>query len=85
MFTAKLGRVLGGSYRAPAAACVMWKLIRVLTSNKEKFMKRVCISIVLLFSILIINSKSYGQDDFPLLTGEYLGQNSPRTVSGLES
>lgn len=40
-------------------------------------MKRICTLIVLLFSILLINNKSYSQDDFPVLEGPYLGQKPP--------
>jgi hypothetical protein len=40
-------------------------------------MKHMCISIALLFSILGFTSKSYGQNEFPVLKGLYLGQNPP--------
>ena len=40
-------------------------------------MNRICISIVLLFSILVFSSNSYGQDEFPVLEGPYLGQKPP--------
>jgi len=40
-------------------------------------MKYICISIALLFSILAFSSKSYGQNEFPVLKGPYLGQKSP--------
>jgi len=40
-------------------------------------MKRICTLIVLLFSILLINNKSYSQDNFPVLEGPYLGQKPP--------
>lgn len=40
-------------------------------------MKRVFTAIVLLFSVLIISSQSYGQDEFPVLEGPYLGQKPP--------
>jgi len=40
-------------------------------------MKYICISIVLLFSILAFSSNSYGQDEFPVLEGPYLGQKPP--------
>jgi len=43
-------------------------------------MKRICTLIVLLFSILLINSKSYSQDDFPTLEGPYLGQKPPGLI-----
>jgi len=38
-------------------------------------MKRICISITLLVSMLIISSNSYSQDDIPIPDGPYLGQN----------
>ncbi len=40
-------------------------------------MKSICISIVLLFSLLAFSSNSYGQDEFPVLEGPYLGQKPP--------
>jgi len=40
-------------------------------------MKHICISIVLLFSILGFSSKSYGQNEVPVLEGSYLGQKPP--------
>lgn len=40
-------------------------------------MKCICISIVLLFSILAFSSNSYGHDEFPVLQGPYLGQKPP--------
>jgi len=40
-------------------------------------MNRICISIVLLFSILAFSSNSYGQDESPVLEGNYLGQKPP--------
>jgi len=40
-------------------------------------MKHICISIILLFSILAFSSKSYSQDEFPVLEGPYLGQKPP--------
>lgn len=40
-------------------------------------MKKIFISTVLLFSILAFSSKSYGQDEFPVLAGTYLGQKPP--------
>jgi len=43
-------------------------------------MKRICTLIVLLFSILLINNKSYSQDDFPVLEGPYLGQKPPGLI-----
>jgi len=43
-------------------------------------MKYICISIVLLFSILAFSSNSYGQDEFPVLEGPYLGQKPPGLI-----
>ena len=43
-------------------------------------MKHICTSIILLFSILIFSSKSYGQDEFPVLEGPYLGQKPPGQI-----
>ena len=43
-------------------------------------MKRIFTLIVLLFSILLINNKSYSQDDFPVLEGPYLGQKTPGLI-----
>ena len=43
-------------------------------------MKHICTSILLLFSILIVNSKSYSQDEFPVLEGPYLGQKPPGPI-----
>jgi len=40
-------------------------------------MKNIFISTVLLFSILAFSSNSYGQDEFPVLEGPYLGQKPP--------
>ena len=40
-------------------------------------MKHIFNSIILLLSILIISSKSYSQDEFPVLEGPYLGQKPP--------
>jgi len=40
-------------------------------------MKYIFISIVLLFSIITFSSNSYGQDEFPVLEGPYLGQKPP--------
>jgi len=40
-------------------------------------MKTICISIVLLFSMLAFSSNSYSQDKFPNLEGPYLGQKPP--------
>lgn len=43
-------------------------------------MKSICTSITLLISVLIINSKSYGQSDFPHLEAAYLGQDPPGLI-----
>ncbi len=43
-------------------------------------MKYICISIVLLFSILAFSNNSYGQDEFPVLEGPYLGQKPPGLI-----
>ncbi len=43
-------------------------------------MKRLCTLIVLLSSILLINNKSYSQDDFPVLGGPYFGQKPPGLI-----
>jgi len=43
-------------------------------------MKSICISIVLLFSLLAFSSNSYGQDEFPVLEGPYLGQKPPGLI-----
>lgn len=40
-------------------------------------MKRVSTAIVLLFSVLVMSSTSYGQDDIPIPDGPYLGQTPP--------
>ena len=40
-------------------------------------MKRICISIILLLSILTMSSKSYSQDKFPAIEGPYMGQTPP--------
>ena len=40
-------------------------------------MKRICISIILLLCVLTISSKSYSQDDFPVLEDRYFGQKPP--------
>ena len=40
-------------------------------------MKGIYISIILLLSILHTTNKSYGQDEFPVLEGPYLGQKPP--------
>jgi hypothetical protein len=43
-------------------------------------MKYICMSIVLLFSILAFSSKSYGHDEFPVLEGPYFGQKPPGLI-----
>ncbi|GLR69594.1 hypothetical protein [Agaribacter marinus] len=43
-------------------------------------MTYICNLIILLFSILLISSKSYSDDKFPLLEGPYLGQKPPGSV-----
>src|SRR3989339_2290321 len=40
-------------------------------------MNRVCMLVVSLLSILTISSKSYSQDEYPVLKGPYLGQTPP--------
>ena len=44
-------------------------------------MKRVFTAIVLMLSILTISSQSYGQDEFPVLEGPYLGQKPPGSTA----
>lgn len=44
-------------------------------------MKRICISTILLLSILTMSSKSYSQDEFPILEGPYMGQTPPGAVA----
>jgi len=44
-------------------------------------MRHVCISIFLLFSILAFSSQSYGQNEFPVLEGPYLGQKTPGSMA----
>jgi len=44
-------------------------------------MKYICISIVLLFSILAFSSNSFAQNEFPVLEGPYLGQKPPGLTS----
>ena len=46
-------------------------------------MKYIFISIVLLFSIIAFSSNSYGQDEFPVLEGPYLGQKTPGLIPEL--
>jgi len=43
-------------------------------------MKRICISIILLLSILTMSSKSHSQSEFPVLEGPYLGQKPPGSI-----
>jgi len=40
-------------------------------------MKYICSSIVLLFSVLVMSSNSYSQDEIPIPDGPYLGQTPP--------
>jgi hypothetical protein len=40
-------------------------------------MKHICISIILLLSVLTISSESYSRDELPILEGPYLGQKLP--------
>ena len=40
-------------------------------------MKHICILVILLLSALTLSSKSYSQDEFPVLKGPYLGQKPP--------
>lgn len=44
-------------------------------------MTRIYISIALLLLLHLASSKSYSQDEFPLLTGPYLGQTPPGKVA----
>jgi len=46
-------------------------------------MKRICISISLLFTALTMSSKSYSQDDFSGFKSPYLGQNPPGLIPEL--
>ena len=43
-------------------------------------MKRVNTAIVLLFSVLVMSSTSYSQDDIPIPEGPYLGQTPPGSI-----
>ena len=43
-------------------------------------MKYICIPTILLFSILAFSCKSYGQNEFPVLEGPYLGQKQPGLI-----
>lgn len=40
-------------------------------------MKHICISVILLLSVLTISDKSYCQEEFPILEGPYIGQKPP--------
>ncbi len=44
-------------------------------------MKTICVSIVMLFSVLAFSSSSYGQDDISIPDGPYLGQTPPGTTA----
>ena len=44
-------------------------------------MKHICISIILMLLVLTISSKSYSQDEFPVLKGPYMGQEPPGMVA----
>ena len=44
-------------------------------------MKCIFISIILLPSILTMSSKSYSQDEFPILKGPYMGQTPPGMIA----
>jgi len=46
-------------------------------------MKHICIVSVLLLSVLTISSKSYGQDEFPVLEDRYFGQKPPGLIPEL--
>jgi len=46
-----------------------------------KIMKRIFISIVLLFSVLTISSKSYSRNEFSIMEGRFFGQNPPGMVA----
>jgi len=43
-------------------------------------MKYICMSIILLFSIIAFTSKSYGHNKFPVLEGPYFGQKPPGLI-----
>jgi len=43
-------------------------------------MKRVCASMVLLLSVLMMSGNSYSQDDIPIPDGPYLGQTPPGLI-----
>ena len=44
-------------------------------------MKRICIPITLVLSILTVNTISFGRDDFPVPEGPYLGQKPPGLIA----
>lgn len=44
-------------------------------------MKHICSSIILLLSVITISSKSYSQNDFPVLEDRYFGQKPPGLTS----
>lgn len=44
-------------------------------------MKRICTLNVLLLTFLITSSKSYGQEEFPVLKGPYMGQKPPGEIA----
>ena len=46
-------------------------------------MNNICISIILLFSILAFSSNSYGQDTFPVLENPYFGLKPPSLMPKL--
>jgi len=46
-------------------------------------MKRICISIVLLFSTITMSGNSYSKDKFPVIEDRYLGQNPPSLIPKL--
>lgn len=53
---------------------------QVKTSRTGNEHKIIYIFIALLFSILAVSSKSYGEDEFPVLEGPYLGQKPPGLI-----
>ena len=40
-------------------------------------MKRICMSVVLVLSVVLVVGKSFAENDFPVLTGPYFGQKLP--------
>jgi len=46
-------------------------------------MKYISMSILVLFSILLFSSKSYSQNEFPVLKGPYFGQKTPGLIPEL--